>query len=167
MAGVFTCGHVIRIGGLRCRFMRACHFLFRHQLPLTLRESGLSCKARRLIRCRSRTKARPVLGKAIGENVPCPFLFIPQREPTSAPMGHLLPWEGGRAVSPRQSLSAWEGSAVRIPLSRTVISSESEKSFSFAVKRCMRVNGNGKPDTPRIWDTVFHANGLAQVSRKA
>ena len=29
-----------------------------------------------------------------------------------------------------------------------VISSESEKSFSFAVKRCMCVNGNGKPDTP-------------------
>ena len=28
---------------------------------------------------------------------------------------------------------------------RTVISSASEKSFSFAEKRCMRVNGNGKP----------------------
>ena len=47
-----------------------------------------------------------------------------------------------------------------------VISSASEKSFSFAVKRCMRVNKNGKPDTPRMWDTVFHANGLAQGSRK-
>ena len=45
-----------------------------------------------------------------------------------------------------------------------VISSESEKSFSLTVKGCMRVNGNGKPDTPRMWDTVFHANGLAQVS---
>ena len=51
------------------------------------------------------------------------------------------------------------------PLLR-VISSESEKSFSLAVKQCMRVNQNGKPDTPRIWDTVFHVNGLAYVSRK-
>ena len=30
----------------------------------------------------------------------------------------------------------------------------------------MRVNGNGKPDAPRMWDTVLHANGLAKVSRK-
>ena len=41
-----------------------------------------------------------------------------------------------------------EGSNARMPLSRTVISSESEKSFSFALKWCMRANGNGKPDTP-------------------
>ena len=41
-----------------------------------------------------------------------------------------------------------EGSNASIPLSRTVISSASEKSFPFAVNRCMRVNGNGKPDTP-------------------
>ena len=31
-----------------------------------------------------------------------------------------------------------------------VISSASEKSFSFAVKRCMCVNENGKPDAPSI-----------------
>ena len=42
----------------------------------------------------------------------------------------------------------------------------SEKSFSLAVKQCMRVNKNGKPDIPRMWDTVFHVNGLAYVSRK-
>ena len=41
-----------------------------------------------------------------------------------------------------------EGSNARIPLSRTVISSASEKSFSFALKWCMRANGSGKPDTP-------------------
>ena len=49
---------------------------------------------------------------------------------------------------------------------RTVISSASEKSFSFAVKQCMRVNKNGKPDIPRMWDAVLHVNGLAKVSRK-
>ena len=32
-----------------------------------------------------------------------------------------------------------------------VISSDSEKSFSLAVKRCMRVNGNGKPVFPVHW----------------
>ena len=49
---------------------------------------------------------------------------------------------------------------------RTVISSASEKSFSFAVKQCMRVNKNGKPDIPRMWDTVFHVNGSAELVRK-
>ena len=44
-----------------------------------------------------------------------------------------------------------EGSNARIPLSRTVISSVSEKSFSFAVKRCMRVNGNGKTVFSEHW----------------
>ena len=53
-------------------------------------------------------------------------------------------------MSPHQSLPAGEGFGARIPLSRTVISSASEKSFSFAVKRCMRVNKNGKPDAPSI-----------------
>ena len=48
-----------------------------------------------------------------------------------------------------------------------VISSVSEKSFSFAVKQCMRVNRNGKPDTPRMWDTVSHARGIAQRIVKA
>ena len=49
---------------------------------------------------------------------------------------------------------------------RTVISSASEKSFSFAVKQCMRVNKNGKPDIPSMWDTVFHVNGSAELVRK-
>ncbi len=31
------------------------------------------------------------LGMTIRENAPCPLLFIPLREPTSAPTGHLLP----------------------------------------------------------------------------
>ena len=47
-----------------------------------------------------------------------------------------------------------------------VISSASEKSFSLAEKQCMRVNKNGKLDIPRMWDTVFHVNGLADVLRK-
>ena len=32
-----------------------------------------------------------VLGRAIGGNAPYSFFFIPLREPTSAPTGHLLP----------------------------------------------------------------------------
>ena len=47
-----------------------------------------------------------------------PHFFIPLRKPASAPSGHLLPGEGGS-----------------MPPSRIVISSESEKSFSFAVKK--------------------------------
>ena len=41
---------------------------------------------------------------------------------------------------------------MRVASTPRVISSVSEKSFSFAVKQCMRVNRNGKPDTPRMWD---------------
>ena len=65
-----------------------------------------------------------------------------------------------------KALPREKGSDARIPLSHTGISSASEKSFSFAVRRCMRVNGNGKPDTPRMWDKVFHANGSAELVRQ-
>ena len=50
-----------------------------------------------------------------------------------------------------------------------VISSASEKSFSFAIKRCMRVNGNGKPVFSEQWgekNTVFHVNGSAELVGK-
>mgnify|MGYP006981204049 FL=1 len=60
-----------------------------------------------------------------------PFLFIPLRKPTSAPSGHLLPGEGGS-----------------VPPSRIVISSESEKSFSFAVKNRGEERDHGKHRTP-------------------
>ena len=56
---------------------------------------------------------------------------------------------------------------MRVVPTPRVISSVSEKSFSFAVKQCMRVNRNGKPDTPRMWDTVSHARGIAQRIVKA
>ena len=51
------------------------------------------------------------------------------------------------------------------PLPR-LISSASEKTISFTVKCCMRANESGKPDMPRMWDTVFHANGSAELVRK-
>ena len=71
-----------------------------------------------------------------------------------------------RPMATDKALPREKGSDARIPLSHTVISSASEKSFSFAVRPCMRVNGNGKPDTPRMWDTVLHANGSAELVRK-
>ena len=60
-----------------------------------------------------------------------PFPFIPLRKPTSAPSGHLLPGEGGS-----------------MPPSRIVISSESEKSFSLAVKNRGEERDHGKHRTP-------------------
>ena len=47
-----------------------------------------------------------------------------------------------------------------------VISSVSEKSFSLTVKCCMRANESGKPDMPRMWDTVFRVRGIAELVRK-
>ena len=58
-----------------------------------------------------------------------------------------------------KAFPAREGSDARIPFPHTVISSESEKSFSFTVKQCMHANESGKPVFPRIESTVFHANG--------
>ena len=55
---------------------------------------------------------------------------------------------------------------MRVAPTPRVISSVSEKSFSFAVKQCMRVNRNGKPDTSRMWDTVFRVRGIAELVRK-
>ena len=52
-------------------------------------------------------------------------------QPTSAPSWHLLPKEGGS-----------------VPPSRIVISSESEKSFSFAVKKGCEERDHGKHRTP-------------------
>ena len=51
-----------------------------------------------------------------------------------------------------------KGSDARIPLSHTVISSASEKSFSFAVKK--KQEGIGKRETPysiHSGITVFHS----------
>ena len=82
---------------------------------------------------------------------------------------------GGGIASPRrgieyfaeaQSAVADESQDDARLFSPRVISSESEKSFSFTVKCCMRANESGKPDMPRIWDTVFHANGSAELVRK-
>ena len=42
--------------------------------------------------------------RTVNEKAPYTFLFISLREPTSTPSGHILPREGGRAVSPHQSL---------------------------------------------------------------
>ena len=57
-----------------------------------------------------------------------------------------------------KAFPAWEGSDARIPLSHTVISSESEKSFSFAVKK--KRESIGKRETRysiRFEITSFHS----------
>ena len=59
-----------------------------------------------------------------------PHSFSSRREPASAPSGHLLPGKGGS-----------------VPPSRIVISSESEKSFSFAVKNRGEERDHGKHRT--------------------
>ena len=70
------------------------------------------------------------LGMTIRRGLPR-IPFIPLRKPASAPSGHLLPGEGGS-----------------MPPSRIVISSESEKSFSFAVKNRGEERDHGKHRTP-------------------
>ncbi len=83
--------------------------------------------------CAGKRKQKRSLGCARDDDTEraAPFLFIPLRKPTSAPSGHLLPGEGGS-----------------MPPSRIVISSESEKSFSFAVKNRGEERDHGKHRTP-------------------
>ena len=82
--------------------------------------------------CAGKRKRKRSLGCARDHDTErvAPFLFIPPREPASAPSGHLLPGEGGS-----------------IPPSRIVISSESEKSFSFTVKNRGEERDHGKHRT--------------------
>ena len=82
------------------------------------------------------------------------------------PLPIISPCQGRRRIPAPKPFPRGKEAMREYRFPRTVISSESEKSFSLAVKQCMRVNQNGKPDTPRIRDTVFHGNGLAYVSRK-
>ena len=83
--------------------------------------------------CTGKRKRKRSLGCARDDDTEraAPFLFISLREPASAPSGHLLPGEGGN-----------------MPPSRIVISSESEKSFSFAVKNRGEERDHGKHRTP-------------------
>ena len=53
-----------------------------------------------------------------------------------------------QSMATDKALPREKGSDARIPLSHTVISSVSEKSFSFAVKRNGRASENGKHGTP-------------------
>ena len=83
--------------------------------------------------CTRKRKRKRSLGCARDDDTEraAPFLFFSLREPASAPSGHLLPGEGGS-----------------MPTSRIVISSESEKSFSFAVKNRGEERDHGKHRTP-------------------
>ena len=49
---------------------------------------------------------------------------------------------------------------------RTVISSGARNPFRLRQTVHMRVNGNGKPVFHALWDTVFHADGSAELVRK-
>ena len=103
------------------------------------------------------------LGMTKRGNASRPFLFNPEQKPISAPSGHLLPEEGGRSgMSSPSTPFPWKGDARRAGgwpkeneseanlhrcatsfqrkegecrLSCIVISSGSEKSFSFAVRQ--------------------------------
>ena len=78
------------------------------------------------------------------------FPFAPLREPTSAPSEHLLPTEGGRENAAHRCLpSVGRAATGEYPFfPPIVISSECEKSFSFAVRQNERTTENGKHRVP-------------------
>ena len=104
-----------------------------------------------LVRKRIATKCpRLCLGRRY-ERMPLPHCFLFRCVSQPPPLrGTSFHRKEGEPCPCTKAFLHGEGSNARIPLSRTVISSASEKSFSFAVKRCMRVNKNGKPDAPSI-----------------
>ena len=135
------------------------------------RRTPYALRSRRFIRAGKSerlTKKRPRL--CLGERhekmlLTNSFLFrcVSQPPPLRGTSFHR---KEGEPCPRTKAFPAWEGNDARIPLSHTIISSESEKSFSFAVKRCMRANESGKPVFPRIASMVFHANGSAELVRK-
>ena len=63
-----------------------------------------------------------------------------------------------------KALPREKGSDARIPLSHTVISSASEKSFSFAVKKKRESIGKWEaPYSIRSWLTAFHSRRKQQA----
>lgn len=67
-----------------------------------------------------------------------------------------------------KALPREKGSDARIPLSHTVISSASEKSFSFAVKKKRESIGNGKHGTPyALGSRRFIREGNSERSTKS
>ena len=85
------------------------------------------------------------------------FLFRCVSQPPP-PRGTSFHRKEGEPHPRAKAFPAWEGSDARIPLSHTVISSESEKSFSFAVKK--KRESIGKRETRysiRFEITSFHS----------
>ena len=89
---------------------------------------GVRCFMQTALRRKTETGNEKDPSAALGmtkreRHIPHSF-SIPLRKPTSAPSGYLLPEEGGRIPLPYSKA-----------FSHIVISNESEKSFSFAVRR--------------------------------
>ena len=102
------------------------------------------------------------LGMTIRETAFLIFPFIPRREPTSAPSGHLLPWEGGRM--PPHRLLMKMAYDTRIPLPR-IRHFERKREIFFVRGKEKDVRGaaSGKhpaPCAPK--KTVFHADRSTQ-----
>ena len=101
-------------------------------------------------------RSLPHMGRMTIRETAFLIFFTPLRKPTSAPSGHLLPTEGERIAIHR--LPMQKAFHTRTPLSPIVISSECEKSFSFAVRQGCA--GSGERETPcslRL-DIMFHPN---------
>ena len=87
------------------------------------------------------------LGMTIRETAFLIFPFIPRREPTSAPSGHLLPWEGGRM--PLHELHMKMAFDTRMPLPR-IRHFERKREIFFVRGKAKDVRGaaSGNPPAP-------------------
>ena len=87
------------------------------------------------------------LGMTIRETAFLIFPFIPRREPTSAPSGHLLPWEGGRM--PPHRLPIQMAFDTKMPLPRIRHFERKREIFFVRGKtKAVRGTGNRKPSAP-------------------
>ena len=80
-----------------------------------------------------------------------PFLFIPLRKPTSAPLEHLLPEEGGRYENAVFPVSSFRAKARNL----------------FRLRSSNSCEGSGERETPcfiRLGSTVLHADQFAKGS---
>ena len=171
----------------RSRQGKGCERNGKRETPYSLRPPKTVFHADRSTQEKEHGKLKRSLGSARDDDTRMPLPscdFQSSAMPTSAPSGHLLPWEGGRI--PPHGLPMKKTYDTRMPLplssfrarsskasasdstvSRIVISSESEKSFSFAVKKGCERSGQWETlCSLRPEKTLFHAGRFMQENEE-
>ena len=145
----------------RSRQGKGCERNGKRETPYSLRPPKTVFHADRSTQEKEHGKRKRSLGSARDDDTRMTLsrtTFSPLREPTSAPLGHLLPWEGGRM--PPHRLPIQMAFDTKMPLPR-IRHFERKRDIFFVRgqgKVCERIGKRETPYSLRPGRTVFHAN---------